>query len=310
MKRLPLFCLVFLTAAGAAYAAEGPLKVRVSAAGGFDNNRGLNSERKSDFFAQETASAVYSRLLDKKAQYRLSWNALNLNYFKTTDLSLLLNQVGADLNYLLTPQAVWENGYSFQYLYFPDNEAVTSYEHEYGTALRYKVGPKWTVRALASFSWREYEDRKKRGPDRLDVPDERADDTVTGEFSSIHKLHKDLALTVSAARVDSDSNDQYHDYYDYDAWKLSAGVSWQIDAKWTAFAKFAYEDREYDSRPLRDDLSVSQEDRLYTSSVSLYYKVNKDLSLGSVLTYREKESNEPSQGYSGSIGTLGLYYSF
>jgi hypothetical protein len=311
LLRRPLIAILALVLfSPVAHAADKPVRIRVSSVGGFDDNRSLNSERKSDFFTQQTASVSWARLLQSKAKARLSWNALNLNYFEATDLNLFLNEFGAGLDILIDRDLVWENVYTFQYLLFPNNEAVTSYENEILTGLRKKMSDKWTLRANVSFSAREYEDKKKRSATRADLDDERADDRVQGEISSIHKVRKDLVFTLAVAGSETDSNDEFQNYYDYDAWKFSAGFSWQIDEKWLAFSKFSFEERQYDVRQLRDDSSSQQEDQLYTSTLSVYYKIDQNLSLGSILTYREKNSNEPSQQYSGSIGTLGLYYAF
>jgi hypothetical protein len=311
MKKGFVLAFLLLWAASSAFAApEKPLRVKASIAGGYDNNTGLNPFRKGDGLAQESVSLLYKRLLTRKAQVQLSYNAFNANYFEATDLNFFMNQLGAGVDYLVTPGTVWETDYTFEYLDFLNNASVTSYKNEVRTGLKRKLSDRWMLRAGVSASQREYTDKKLRQPEGILSPeDERGDLRVSMDASTTYKLRPDMFLSAGTVLYRNDSNDQFQDYYDYDAYRYFAGLSWQFRPKWMVSGKFSYEMRDYLSRP-RSGGSDDQADDIYTTNLSLYYKWDKNLTVGSIYTYRQKESNEPSQEYSGSLGTLGLYYSF
>ena len=95
-----------------------------------------------------------------------------------------------------------------------------------------------------------------------------------------------------------------------DAAKFTANTSVDVTNRLSIFMKFAYESRDYASRPLLDDASQFQKDDIYTAITGLFWRFNGFVSLGVVYSYRQKNSNEPSQTYSESISTVGLYYTF
>ncbi len=306
-----IILLIFIFSTSSSLAAENPLKVRASIIQGYDNNTGLNAERKGDHFTQESASVLYKNLLNSKNQVRLSYNALNSNYYEATDLDLLLNEVGAGISHLLTPNTIWETDYSFQYLDFSRNEAVTSFENKIRTGFRHKFSDVWMLRGGYTFSYRDYVDRKLRQPSREpSLEDERADSRNSIDAQLSYKWRPNILLNAGTVLYRSDSNDQFNDFYDYDAYRYYAGATWQIDAHWLLVTKFTYELRDYSARPIVSVPDEKQADDIYTTNLSLYYKVNSKLTIGSSYTYKQKDSNEPSQQYSGSLGTLGLFYSF
>lgn len=300
------FCLM----SGMALALEKPISVRISGLGGYDNNTGLNADRKGDGFAQENMAVLYQRLLHKKAQMRLSYSVLNNNYFDATDQNILAHSAVAALNFLLTPQTVLENSYSFDYLDFPHNSQASSYSNEIRVGLRQRIGSRWVVKGGLSASKRDYVEKKLRQANGFLSPDERSDIRYILDFLAMFKWRKNVVLNVGAVNYRNDSNDFFHDYYDYKAYKFFTGASWEINPKLSSYIKFIYEKRAYDARLLIDFPETFQKDDIYTANISLFYKLKPDLSLGAIYTYRQKNSNEPSQKYSGSTDTLGLYYSF
>jgi hypothetical protein len=130
------------------------------------------------------------------------------------------------------------------------------------------------------------------------------------DSSVLFKWRKAVTLSTGAVFYRNDSNDFFHDYYDYESTKFVTGASWEINPKLNAHIKLIYERRAYDARPLLDSSQTFEKDDIYSAYVSLFYKLRTNLSLGSTYIYRQKNSNEPSQKYSSSTGTLGLYYSF
>ena len=303
--------LLFFVLLSNAYAEEKPIHVQVSALGGYDNNTGFNANRKADGYTQENLSLLYQRLLNKKAQLRLSYSALNVQYFEVTDIDVLANDATAGLNFLLGPETVLETSYTFQYLDFPYNNSINSYSNEGRVGLRQRLGKRWILKGGVAASARDYESSKLReAQGTVSLDDERGDGRITVDGLARFKWSPSVILNLGGSYAWNDSNDAFHDYYDYDSYKIIPGATWQIDKNWSSWLKLIYENRRYDSRPLMGATNSFQRDHLYTATAGLFYKLNPGLSLGSIYTYRQKNSNEPTQRYSGATGTLGLYYSY
>lgn len=294
-----------------ALAAEKPLRIKLSVAGGYDDNANLNSFRKGDGFAQESASLLYRRLLHKKTQMRLSYSGLNVNYMEATDQNIFSNQVGGGIDVLLSPRTIWENDYTFQYLDFTRSESSTSYANGYRIGIRQKITPVLNGKAGFTINGRQYVHKKTRlASGLLAADDERSDIRYTADYQLNWKALPAVIVTGGGSYLWNESDDLYQDYYDFEACRVFAGFSWQISKQWSSSMRVNYEWRSYDSRALTEETAKFQSDDLFTVNASLYYAINPQLSLGSTYTYREKWSNEPSQEYSGSLGTLGLYHSF
>jgi hypothetical protein len=306
-----LVLLALCAPSAEALAQEKPVSIRLSGISGFDNNVNLDSTRKGDFFFQETVSVGYRKLLTPAHNFRLSYDAANLNYSDFTDQNFLAQTFGTGLDVLLTEKTILETQYSYTYAWYPSNRSVTYDEHFVRAGLRYKWSRDVQLKAGVGAAQQEFDDRKLRQAEGLLSEDaERKDKRGFADAEIGMKLFGKSYWRLGYAYVRNDSNDAFHDYYDYDAHRFSVSASLQVIPKVATFVKVTYEDRGYDSRPLLLDDGTLESDGIYTTSLACFYNLRKDLALGAILSYRQKESNEPTQRYSGSLYTLGLYYSF
>lgn len=294
-----------------AHAADSPWKVRASVVSGHDNNATLDPTREGDFFFQESASVDYRRLINKRLQARLGYDAFNVNYMDVTDQNALFQRGGAGLDTVLIPKkTVLETDYTYSFVYFPRNDSVTFDEHEVRAGLRHRFTDAVLLRNAYSLSHQAFDSRKLRGADAVLSGDDREDTRHAIEHEVGFKFIERTYWKLLHQRTWSDSNDLFHDYYDYVADKYQVSVAFTVIPKVQSFLKLSYERRDYDNRPLLNDDTTVETDDIYTASLACFYKIRKDVSLGAIYTYRQKESNEPTQRYSGSLSTLGLYYSF
>lgn len=313
-----LLCVVFTSTA---WASSSPVKVKGSAVIGFDTNPGLNADREDDFFAKETAIVSYKHPICEPVKARLAYDVLNVNYFEQTEEDLLAQNAGAGLDIKLDPRTVLETDYNFRYVFFHedpndddrdrDDDLSSYWAHESRAGLRHKMSDTVTARVGFGTQWRQYEDRKAREADgKLSDSDERSDDRTLADSEFIIRVAPKTFLRGGFNFYRNDSNDEFHDTYDYDSTEWFAGVRFSPFAKTTLSFKFSYENRDYDSRVLLDDPATFQEDDIYRSFAAIYYKFNRNVSLGLTYTYRQRDSNEPSQSYSGSLATAGFYLNF
>ncbi len=295
----------------ASAASAKPLRLTASLLAGYDNNTGLNAQRKGDLFFQEAFGARYKHSIDPLTRYRLSYDVTNVNYADATDQNILAQSAGVGLDRVLFGATILEMDYGFEYLYFPNNDSVSSTAHQGRVGLKQLVNDQWTARAGLSVLARNFEDRKLRTPEGITSPeDERRDRRHGADADLTYRFSKTGSIKGGIQYYRNDSNDQFHDYYDFDSIRVWSGVNFKPRPNLSAFVRLAYENRDYASRPLIDDVRTLENDDVYTGTLGLFYPLGKGFSLGGIYTYREKRSNEPSQKYSGSISTLGLYSSF
>jgi len=287
-----------------------PLKVSASTLLGYDNNARLNAERKEDGFGEETVTLVYKTPVSDAVKLRLRYDLVNVNYFNTSDEDVLWQEAGAGLDFDFLPKTTLETDYAFSYFYFHEDNLASSIKHTGRVGLRHRFSNRMSARTGFGVSTKGFEDRKLREGEGFLSDEERSDLRYTADSEVRVKVTDALILRPGFIFYRNDSDDQFHDYYDYNAYKFYTKAHLKLCPNLSASFKFSYERRDYDSRPVIDDANVIEEADVYIGSGGLFYKFHKNITLGAVYTYRQKNSNEPSQQYSSSITTLGLYYSF
>ena len=304
-----LFCLL---ACSTAWAAETPpLKLSASVAAGYDNNSFLNSARKEDAFSEETVNVRYRLPSTGIIHPQLEYHVLNADYFEATDQNVLWQEACANADIALDRSTVLETDYEFEYVYFPNDESVTSYDHKGRVGILRQVTKPLRFGAGFSAGHRHFEKNFIRQANRLLSPiDEREDKRYTIDTELSYTFWDNKVLKAGYVHFWNDSNYTFQDFYDEESDKFYLALGTQFFFKWFAIFKFSYERLDYESRPLENDDFTFEVDDLYTTTASFYYQINKAASVGINCSYRQKYSNEPVQEYSGFLTTLGFYYSF
>ncbi|MCK4462751.1 MAG: hypothetical protein KAU58_00385, partial [Candidatus Omnitrophica bacterium] len=152
-------------------------------------------------------------------------------------------------------------------------------------------------------------DRQALGGNKLKQGDLRKDVRYTGEYEAGIYLWDFIKIKENIRIYRNDSNDQYYDYYDYYAFRTKTSLVTIFTEKLYSITSFAYTRKLYDDR-LSTENSVHQKDNFYVFNASLLYELTPSFTLATGYSYRENTSNEPLEKYSGSICTVGLYYTF
>ena len=159
------------------------------------------------------------------------------------------------------------------------------------------------------YFYKDYSDRKARnGWGGLSGKD-RQDNRSTVDYELGVYLKKSM-LKVFGEYYLNDSNDQFMDYYNYDSIRLGSSAIYLVTNKLSAYASFYEQFRRYAERTVPGNLTNHEHDRTWVTSAALYYELYKNTTLGLNYTYRQNGSNNPTQKYSGSITSLGVYYRF
>jgi len=312
MKKILLLAVgvvVFLATEGL-YASQ-PVRVIGSTSIGYDNNTGFNADRKGDTFHEETLYLGYTTPVVDRLKLKLSGSVLNVGYFNQTDYDFLIPIARVGFDFELTDKTTLETDYRFKYFYFPDYESVSSKVHEGRVGLHHAFDKNLYVEGGFTAASKNYDERSTRlssGRFSEDEELEEMKNVVDAEIG--YRFNRRTFVTLTAYGSLNDGNNQYNDYYDYEMFKVVPVVRLKLTQKCSAQFRFSYERREYDSRTLVDDGGTCEKDDIYTASAGLFYKYTKNLSIGLTYDYRQKNSNEPSQTYSGSTTSLGFYFVF
>jgi hypothetical protein len=159
------------------------------------------------------------------------------------------------------------------------------------------------------YYYKNYSDRKAFNGWGGFSDSDRVDNRNTIDYSLGVYLKKSM-LKVFGEYFLNDSNSTYLNYYDYESEKLGSSFIYLLTDKLSAYASYYRQFRNYSARTIPGDPTDKEHDRGWVTAASLYYDMTKSATLGLNYSYRQNKSNNPSQKYSGSITSLGLYYRF
>lgn len=317
MKKSHLIAIsmvIFLLAVSVAHAAEGKGKVLFYADiyEGCDNNVNLDSSRKGDFFTESYAELGYKKPLTNTLSAIIDYYLVTMNYYKITDADFYDNNLllGLDVNMFGDKVKLGFNNKA-EYNYYPNEEISTYISYNPQLSLRHNFTKSTFQRLTYDFAVREYIDRKAQGGTGV-AKDKDQQDMLNGlSYELAGLFFKGLFVKVKNQYFTNDSNDQNADYYDYWSYKFNAtAIIPLLTERLYGLLSVGYQRIDYGARQLVDDKTKTEKDDLYDISSSLIFDITKRTSLSINYVYRQNESNEPSQEYSGSMVSAGLHYAF
>lgn len=284
-------------------------KVFISTGQGYDNNVFLDPRRKEDTFSEAVAEASVIYPLSGRWNVFGSLGVHDITYWEATDASLVDTdfKVGFDgklfgnitLSALNNVELVEYPSYG-DGSYLGDKTAITfkqklprNFFHSFGYEYFYK----------------DFSDRKAHNGWGGMTETDRVDYRNTFDYEFGMYLKK-MMLKLSSEYFVNDSNDKFHDYYDYQSIKLGASMIYLLTDKMSAYMAFIKQYKNFEHRTLPTDVTRREQDHGYTIISSLYYEMYKNTTIGLSYAYRQNHSNYAVQKYSGSVTTLGLYLRF
>lgn len=305
-----LLASVWIAALGTDVRADAPvppsLRLSGSAAVGYDDNPSYDSTRAGDAFAREGVSLDLRHRASPFLLARASYGVLNVNYFEATDQNVLGQRVGAGLDWLVDRDTALETDYVFRHAYFADNSTVDFTDHQLRVGAARRLDRRTILRAGASAAFRGYLERDRLGADGRASDDRRGDLRYEADASLAGRFSRAAAWGAGVRYRLNDSNELFHDFHDYRQWEPYLALRFELDGSTSLELRGSYQRREYDSRPLLDDASAAQDDDTWSAQASLRREISRGLYLTASYLYRQRDSSEPFQEYSGSITTLGL----
>ncbi|MDD5496334.1 MAG: hypothetical protein PHP46_04450 [Candidatus Omnitrophica bacterium] len=282
---------------------------------GYDNNVFLDPSRKDDSFTQEAVIMNFKYpFRDNKLNLKYGLDFTNITYYKITDASLLDWSLWGGFDYTIFDVFTLSPSYRFNMVWYPRDDQSSNNWNEFNLDLRQdlldnfyfldKVYHKGTYR----LSYQNYQHRKARLGNGNLSSNTRADLRNTFDYE-VGLYMFDSLIKVNNQIYRNDSDDQYEDYYDYNSYRLGCSIVHMFTDKFYSIGSFYWQKKFYDSRQSSQE-AVCEKDDLYIVSSSLYYDITPHFSIFANYSYRENQSNEPLQKYSGSVVTAGIYYNF
>ncbi len=277
---------------------------------GFDNNIFLDPSRTRDGFLQNAVAGEFTYHCTDDIRLNFDADIINIIYYRFNDNNLLdiESNPGIELDFL-DDYLTFEADYKFEWLFFPYDEEGSYISNQYSCFLQNNICDEFYHKCGFKLEYKHFTDRKANGPDNVKKSDLREDMRYTGEYEAGIYLWDFIKIKENIRIYRNDSNNQYYDYYDYYAFRTKTSLVTIFTEKLYSITSFAYTRKLYDDR-LSTENSVHQKDNFYVFNASLLYELTPSFTLATGYSYRENTSNEPLEKYSGSICTVGLYYTF
>ncbi len=279
---------------------------------GYDNNVNLDSFRKKDMFSEVDVELGYKQPLTTEINGTLDYSLNSTNYHHVTDASFYDNSLSLNFDSdIFDERANIALNNKVEYNYYSKDELSTYTSYNPQLALKHNINESVFQKLCYDFELREYTGTRatdgtgsKRDTGRSDISN-----GVSYEIGAT--FLKDIFIKVKNEYLVNDSNDQFMDYYDYWAYRVAVtGVMPLLTKRLYGLVSIGYQRTDYNSRQLVQDNTKTEKDNLYLASSSVIFDITKRLSVSLNYTYRQNESNEPSQKYSGSIMSAGFHYAF
>lgn len=288
---------------------RGLFKYMVAVTAGYDDNARLNSDRKHDAYTQQFLRAAFSSSIDKKTQANIAYDLMNLMYADESDLSLLRNTLTVGIDRSLNEDLILSPSYTFDSINYTRSGDDDWIEHAVGAKLKHRLPMKMYHMLGYSVGWRDYLENHIQLT-ATTASDKRRNDWRNIVDYEIGRYFEKDWVKFFWQYIGNESNEKYLDYYDYNSYRFGGSLTHLFNDKLSGYLSGYWQKRFYRQRPLVDDAGRKQQDSTYVGIASLYYSVSKELTLGLNYTYRQNESNEPRERYSGSLVSVSTYYRF
>ena len=277
---------------------------------GFDNNVFLDPSRTKDGFLQSTVAvdAVYNYTND--IRLILNTDVTNISYYTKKDNNLLdlVGNPGFEMDFL-DDYLTYIGDYKIEWVLFPHDKDGSYLSNEFSAYIRNNVYKGFYQQGGFKMEYRHYTNRKAYGPSAEPKSDLRDDIRYTGMYEAALYLYDFIKVKETVQFYRNDSNDQFMDYYDYYAFKTRTSLTVLFTDKLYGITSFSYTRKLYDDR-LSTEHQTHEKDNLYIFNASVLYELTPSFTLSGGCSYRENTSNEPLEKFSGTIWTVGLYFTF
>ena len=283
---------------------------------GYESNVDLNNTEDGDEFYQEKVGA--------KAEYApefWSWGNNRLStgvegryeywgYFDRDDLNRQNAVVSPYLKLDLGKYLTLETAYVFRVRNYDSLDQLNYLANGATVSVEHKLAPGLSQKGTFLYEHRGYSsDRPSLTSSGLLQGDDRKDEYYETTYGWRYHTGR-WTFNLEGDWVWNDSNDQYFDYNDYQEGGLDGSVSVRLTNRLILTGFGGWQHRMYDSRPITNDFTVTQEDDWYFTGGRLFYALNPSSGIDLTFTYYENDSNDAGHDYSDTITSVGYHLYF
>jgi hypothetical protein len=284
-------------------------KLLAAAIQGYDNNVFLDPRRAQDTFSEAIVDAGVSYPLSGRWDVTGGISAHNITYWKETDANL----TDVDLKFGFDgklPGGMTLTAYNdVELVEYQANADGNYLGDKVGLVLKQKLPNNFFHSFNYEYFYRHYSDMRTLDASGM-ISDRKRQDSRNTVYYDLGVYLKKTMFKVFGEYYYNDSNDNFLDYYDYQSLRLGSSMIYLLTGKMSASFSYYRQFRNYSGRTIPGDATQAEKDRTWVSSASLFYDIYKNATLGLSYSYRQNLSNNPTQKYSGSITSLGLYCRF
>ncbi|MBN1871101.1 MAG: hypothetical protein JW800_00860 [Candidatus Omnitrophica bacterium] len=278
---------------------------------GYDTNAYLEHyDEAASIFLQNAVGVETRSLIFEECVLRLAYDMTYLDYLRFAEPDLFDNIFTVGLDTQVTEKILWSLDYSLDLVGYPHDEASEYSISEIETGLKHSISDGLYHRLVYRYSNKEYTKWKIRNRVGTVQSSDREDKRNTIKYEMGYYMTDRTFLKPEFTVYFNDSNEAFIDYYDYTSIQTQlTGIHFLTDKIFTRL-NAGYQYKSYDNRVVSDQDRGDQRDHLLSAGVSLFYDLNKNISLGTNFDYRKNFSNENSQKYTDYIMSCGIYYTY
>jgi len=291
------------------FAGETKVNSILAVSQGYDNNVYLDSRRKEDGFTQLLYKTTLTSSLNDNLNGILEYGLMSLIYAEESNLNLITNDFRFGIDYKINSNLNFLSDYHLGIIDYVNTGVDDALEHTVGFKLKQKL-PKKMFHSLGyELMFKDYSERRIRTITGLPVAKKREDLRSTLDYEIGKFFPKDL-IKIKFEYYNNNANERYLHYYDYDSYTGTLSLTHLLTKKMFLYLSYARQIIDYRNRTITVNNGLCQEDKDYILTSSLYYNLQKNLTVGLSFTYRKQMSNEPVERYQDSVVSLSTYYKF
>ncbi len=282
---------------------------------GYESNVDLNNTEDGDEFYQEKVGAKaelapeFWAWGDNRLSTGVEGRYEYWGYFDRDDLNRQTGVMSPYLKLDLGKDLSIETAYVMRIRHYDTLDQLNYLSQGVRVSVDHRITTGLSQRGTFTYEHNAYSDRPSLTPGGLLQGSDREDERYEGTYGLRYRAGR-WTFNAEGNWVRNDSTDQYFDYNDYDEGGLNGSVSYRLTEKIILTGFGGWEHRTYDSRPLTNNFTVTQEDDWYFAGGRAFYAINTWSGVDVTFTYYRNDSNDAGHDYSDTITSVGYHLYF
>ena len=278
---------------------------------GYDSNVNLNAEKQSAYYRELRSELGFKASrpvlpILGAGQWGMSAVADRIDIHDFSLLDTTDSTAKAFITSRLFDGLTLKVPYEFEGLYYPKNDQLNFLSHKIRPELFHEISKYFGHYVTATLRFRNYVDRKALNETNSASDKYRRDVTYEPGYGWRIRLGNQTLLGLSGAWQKNDSNDIFDRYNDTRGIKVGGVLYRQLWDRASLVGVGGYDKKDYDARKFRAGSPLTETDHFFYFGSYLTLDLSKKTQLIASYLYKQNNSSDPAQEYSGTIATFGL----